>query len=216
MVPYVHTSLDALDVLEIGDDRMVAVRRALGVGSFGINAFLGPTEGHVVIGEHDEVGSSAARHEELYLVLRGRATFTADGTTLDGPVGTILFVGDPTVRRGAIAAEPETLILVIGGAPGEAYRPGVWEFSYVAYGLDARGDQAGADAVLAEGAALHPASARLLYDTACLAARRGDGQVALGHLAAAHVLDPVAVTAWAARDPDLDAIRADPRFPAAG
>lgn len=215
MVPYVHTSLDALEVLEIGEDRMVAVRRALGVSSFGINAFLGPTPGHATIGEHDEVGSSAARHEELYLVVRGRATFTADGATLDGPPGTVLFVGDPTVRRGAVAAEPDTLVLVIGGAPGEVYRPGVWEFSYVAYGLDARADHAGADAVLAEGAVVHPTSARLVFDAACLAARRGDGDVALGHLVAAVALDREAVGEWAAGDPDLDTIRADPRYPLA-
>jgi hypothetical protein len=43
-------------------------------------------------------------HEEVYAVLRGRATFTLDGVELDAPAGTFVRVA-PEVRRRAVASE---------------------------------------------------------------------------------------------------------------
>jgi len=74
------------------------VRRTLGVGAFGINAYVAPNAGDDVVEEHTE---STLRHEEVYVVLSGRATFTLDGETLDAPAGTVVFVEDPLVRRHA-------------------------------------------------------------------------------------------------------------------
>ena len=56
-------------------------------------------------------------HEELYFVLSGRATFTVDGERVDAPAGSLVFVKDPAMRRGAVADEAGTKILAIGGRP---------------------------------------------------------------------------------------------------
>ena len=55
------------------------IRTMLGIESFGINAWRATEAGQEIIGEHDELGDGAGGHEELYLVLAGRATFTIDG-----------------------------------------------------------------------------------------------------------------------------------------
>jgi mannose-6-phosphate isomerase-like protein (cupin superfamily) len=65
--------------------------------------------------------------EELYVVLRGRATFTLDGREVDAPAGTLVHVHDPTVARTAVPAEPDTAVLAISGTPGLDYRVATWE-----------------------------------------------------------------------------------------
>ena len=67
------------------------VRRTLDVGAFGINAYTAPNAGDDVVEEHTE---ETLGHEEVYVVLSGRATFTLDGETLDAPAGTAVFVRD--------------------------------------------------------------------------------------------------------------------------
>jgi hypothetical protein len=76
--------------------------------------------GGTVIREHDERPSG---HQELYLVTAGHATFRVGGEEFDAPQGTILFVRDPAATRGAVAIEPATTVLAVGGRPGAAYRP---------------------------------------------------------------------------------------------
>ena len=49
------------------------LRRTLGVRAFGINAYTAAKAGDEVVEEHTETGLG---HEEIYLVLNGRATFT--------------------------------------------------------------------------------------------------------------------------------------------
>ena len=56
------------------------VRRTLDIGAFGINAYIAPNAGDDVVEEHTE---RSLGHEEAYIVLSGRATFTLDGETLD-------------------------------------------------------------------------------------------------------------------------------------
>src|SRR3954452_5381063 len=68
----------------------VYLRRDLGINSFGVNAFHQAAAGEEVIGEHDELGPGANRHEELYLVVTGSCTFTVDGETVEAPRGTAL------------------------------------------------------------------------------------------------------------------------------
>lgn len=99
------------------------VRHELGVTTHGVNAYTGPAVGDQILDDHDEVREG---HEELYVVLTGRATFTLDGEELDAPAGTLVFVADPAVRRVAHAAEPQTTILCTGGLPG-AFTPSAWE-----------------------------------------------------------------------------------------
>jgi phosphinothricin acetyltransferase len=47
---------------------------------------------------------------------------TVDGEPFDCPEGTSVAIPDPDVPRSAIAVEPATAVLVIGGTPGEALR----------------------------------------------------------------------------------------------
>ncbi len=53
------------------------IRRAMGVTAFGVNAYTGRDAGDEVIEPHDEQGHGSGRHEELYVVLTGRAEFDA-------------------------------------------------------------------------------------------------------------------------------------------
>ena len=52
--------------------------------AFGVNAWVADDEGEDVIGEHTEESTG---HEELYLVVSGRATFTLDDEEVDAPAG---------------------------------------------------------------------------------------------------------------------------------
>jgi hypothetical protein len=88
----------------------VYVRRDAGIGSFGVNAFFQAGKGGIVIGEHDEVGVAASRHEELYVVVSGAATFTIDGEEIGLPQGTAVFVPDVATKRGAIATVAAALV----------------------------------------------------------------------------------------------------------
>src|SRR3712207_1711218 len=76
------------------------VRHHLGVSAFGTNAYVATEAGEVVIEDHDETDYG---HEELYVVLRGRAEFTLDGETVDARAGTLVFLPDPATRRVAVA-----------------------------------------------------------------------------------------------------------------
>ena len=93
------------------------VRRALDIGAFGINAYVAPRAGDDVVEEHTE---SSLGHEEVYVVLSGRATFTLDDETLDAPAGTVVFIRDADVKRHARAEEPDTSVLAVGGRRGGA------------------------------------------------------------------------------------------------
>ena len=103
------------------------VRRTLGVEAFGINAYVAPSVGDDVVEKHTE---STLQHEEVYVVLAGRAAFTLDDETFDAPAGTVVFVRDPEVERSARAEEPGTAVLAVGGRAGEAYSPSAWEFYF--------------------------------------------------------------------------------------
>ena len=74
--------------------------------------------------EHEETETG---HEELYVVLAGRARFELDGARIDGGQGTLVFVEDPHVKRTAYAEEPGTTVLAVGAKRGETFRPSEWE-----------------------------------------------------------------------------------------
>ncbi len=92
------------------------VRSALGTRIVGMGAYTADRPGQVVIEGHTE-SEDGLHHEEIYVVLRGRATFTLDGTELAAPAGTFVAVTDPTVHRRAVAAEPGTAVLALGALP---------------------------------------------------------------------------------------------------
>ena len=106
---------------------MRAVRHHLGIRAFGINLFEAPRAGDEVIETHVETQDSPSRHEELYLVLDGAATFEVDGEAVEAPAGTFVFVPDPASRRGAVAREDATRVLAVGAPRGEGFRVSAWE-----------------------------------------------------------------------------------------
>jgi hypothetical protein len=113
------------------DDRVrwLPVRHYLQIGAFGTNAFSADA-GAVVIEPHDELGGDEGielDQEEMYVVVRGGARFVVDGTTIDAPHGTVVFVPEPSARREATATEDGTLILAVGAPVGEAFRQSQWE-----------------------------------------------------------------------------------------
>jgi mannose-6-phosphate isomerase-like protein (cupin superfamily) len=105
------------------------VRRHFDVQAFGVNGVSG-NAGQVLVAEHherDDPENGTQGHEELFVVVSGRATFTIDGEELDASAGMLVFVRDPAALRSARATEDATSILVIGGRPGVAYSVSPWE-----------------------------------------------------------------------------------------
>src|SRR4051794_25220238 len=205
--------IDDIPAISTGDVGYRLVRRELGIEAFGVNAFTADA-GVQLIEEHDEVGTAAARHQELYVVVAGRARFEIDGTPHDAPAGTLVFVPDPKSQRAATAVEDGTVALVIGGVPGEPFEVSPWEPSAAATGLAQAGDVDAAADLMAKTADTHPKNAAVRYNAACFTALAGRREEALKHLQAAAAIDPANVTKWASGDPDLDPIREDPGFPA--
>ena len=129
----------------------VPMRRDFDINSFGVNAFYQAITGAPVIGEHDELGPGASGHEELYVVIQGGCTFTVGGEEVAAPQGTAIFVRDPAVKRSAETTEGETIVLAVGGRPGEAFRPGPGEAAAGFARLYREGDYEGALAACREG-----------------------------------------------------------------
>ena len=116
MVGYGVAHIDEIEEIDDGRAPMRAVRHHLGITSFGANAWTARQAGDRIINEHDE--SEPDSQEELYLVLRGRASFEVDGEQFDAVAGTFVFVR-PGVKRTAFGAEAGTTIIAVGGVAGK-------------------------------------------------------------------------------------------------
>lgn len=203
--------VDELDRIEL-DEGFVwrPVRRHFGIRAFGVNAYSPSAPGSQIVEEHTE---GSVGHEEIYLVLRGRARFTVDGDEHELGPGQLVFVRDPSLRRGAVALDEDTVVLALGGKPGEAYELSAWEAMFAA--VPAAREERWDEAIRLHEEALeekpdHPA---LLYNLACMEARGGRHLDALLHLRRAVDLE----SKWAdhaAKDSDFAAIRNEPGFPA--
>jgi mannose-6-phosphate isomerase-like protein (cupin superfamily) len=212
--PFETVRLEDLDEIPVTDTLLWRpVRRRLGVEAFGVNAYTARNAGDEIIEEHDETGSGAGHHEELYFVTSGRVTFTVAGEELDAPAGTFVFVRDPSARRHGVAKEAGSTVLAIGGRRGEGFEVSPWEHYFSAIPHAKQGDFTRAAEVTAEGLARHPDNPSLLYNLACFEAQAGHRSEALEHLRRAFDLDPEKIHSWAAQDSDLDSIRADPAYP---
>jgi hypothetical protein len=211
MTRFATASLDELERLDAFGSSGVwrPIRHHFGIEGFGINAYTAAEAGQRVIEEHTELSESGAggRHQELYIVLTGRATFTLDGEERDAPAGTLVFIGEPDVRRGAVAVEADTTVLAIGARPGVAFTVSPWEWSFRALAVG------GAEGlrILDEGAQRFPDNVSLVYDRACLHALDGDRDKALASLAEAIELDERA-REWARDDQDFASLRDAPEF----
>jgi len=111
------------------DPDWTPIRHHFGIRSFGVNAWTGRNPGDHVIERHTELPSDggADSHEELYVVLGGRARFTVDGIAVAAGPGTLVHVPDPASTREAVAEEPDTVVLAIGAQPEAAFAPAPWE-----------------------------------------------------------------------------------------
>lgn len=204
--------LDEIDPIAVVRDTLLwrPVRRTLDIGAFGINAYVAPNAGDDVVEEHEE---STLGHEEVYVVLAGRATFRLDGEELDAPAGTIVFIRDPAVVRHARAAEADTQVLAIGGPRGGVYEPSAWEDFFAATRHRSAGDYDSYLAELEEALSRRPDHPAILYNVARAEMLVGRPEDALAHLRRALDLQPE----WsrlAAEDDDFAALRERPDWPA--
>jgi tetratricopeptide (TPR) repeat protein len=203
--------LDDIDPISVVNGTLLwrPVRRTLDIGAFGINAYVAPNAGDDVVEEHTE---STLRHEEVYVVLTGRATFTLGDETLDAPVGTIVFIRDPEVRRHARAEEPGTSVLAVGGPRDAAYEPSPWEDYFAAERHRSAGDYEAYVAELADALERRPDHPATLFNLACAEALAGRPDDAITHLKRALELKPEWRDA-AAEDDDFATLRDRPDWP---
>ena len=205
-----HLHIDELDRIELDDGfEWRPVRRRFDIRAFGVNAYAPGASGRVVE-EHSE---SELGHQEIYLVLRGRALFTVDGNEHELGPGELVFVRDPSLERGATALDEDTLVLAMGGKPGEPHVVSAWEAMFAAVPAANGGRWDEAIRIHEEALGEQPDHPALLYNLACMEARGGRRLDALLHLQRAIALDEK----WRGRalqDPDFTAIRGEPGFPA--
>ena len=200
------SSLRIADVQPIsvaGGLRWRPIRRTLGIEAFGVNAYTADAAGDEVVESHTE---QTLGHEEVYVVLSGRATFELNGDTLDAPAGTVVFLRDPSTRRHARAVEPGTTVLAVGGKPGEAYTPSAWEWYFEAERFRDPLDPEAALRLMDEANERFPDNAGVVYSTACWLALAGQDDEALETLRRAVELEPRS-REWAASDDDLTSVR---------
>jgi tetratricopeptide (TPR) repeat protein len=209
---YVVGNLQDLTGDESDGRVQINVSRHFGVRAFGTSAYRS-IEGGKLVNEHEETGFriGLSGQEELYVVVSGRATFTVNGEQVEAPAGSLIFVRDPAATRSAVADEPGTIVLALGGKPGEAFLPLPEEFGAAFDAYSAKDYERSLELYqeLLEGD--FPRKAGILFNIACNEALLGRSDDAIEHLRAAIEADEKAVE-LAREDTDLDSIRNDPRF----
>jgi tetratricopeptide (TPR) repeat protein len=192
-----------------GQDGLIwrPVRRYFDIKAFGVNVYTAEEAGQRVIEEHREEGG----HEELYVVLDGRATFMVEGEDHDAPAGTLVHC-PPGTLRGAVAAEPRTTVLGIGAKPGEVFQPSGWEWVFAGVALLDQGDEEGARREIQAGIDANPGAWQGPYNLACVEARLGNRGAALEQLQRAAELDQEVVAKYAPDDEDFATLKDEDRF----
>jgi len=205
---YEVAHIDELEELPINNGEFVwrPIRRRFGITAFGTNAYTGDA-GQRVIEEHSERDN----HQEMYVVLRGRATFRLGDDEVDAPAGTIVFLR-PDTKRGAIAVEDGTAVLAVGAKPGVVFEPSLWEDVFAANAYADKGDLDRARQLMADLVEQNPDAWQGFFNAACLEARLGDRDRAMEHFERALELEPEKAREFAKTDSDFDSIRDDPRF----
>jgi uncharacterized cupin superfamily protein len=93
------------------DDRFVALRRQLGVSSFGINQMV------LQPGQRGRIHRHRLQ-EEVYVVLEGRLTLFIEGDETEAGEGELIRVA-PALRRQLVNRGPGRLVLLALGGHGE-------------------------------------------------------------------------------------------------
>jgi tetratricopeptide (TPR) repeat protein len=208
---YAVKHLDEIDELGYSGSRLRPVRLELGITAFGVNAWTAHAQGDRLMPEHDETNGTSP--EELYVVIRGRATFELDGERVAAPAGTFVFV-PPGVKRTAFAEEPETSVLAVGATPGRPYQPGAWELWAEPYQAGDYAEAANRVRALVDArpeSGEQPQNGVLFYNLACFESMSGRRADALEHLRQALTLSED-MRELAKSDSDLDSIRDEPGF----
>jgi uncharacterized cupin superfamily protein len=102
--------------------RWQALNSALGVTTLGVNAII-MEPGEQADIEHDEASSG---HQEVYVVVSGRAAFRLGRQEVEAGPGDVVAVADPAETRGYRALEPGTRIVCFGAGPGADDDYGAW------------------------------------------------------------------------------------------
>ena len=210
MSGYETATLDELERLPVDPDEGLMwrpVRRHFGIRAFGANAYTAEKAGDRVVEEHSEATN---KHEELYFVARGRATFTVDGDEVDAPAGTFVFV-QPDTRRGAVAEEAGTTVLAVGGRAGKAFETSAWEGAFAAFAYQRIGETERAIATMEESYESDPEHWAANYNYACMLALHGRGDEAIAKLERA-VERNAEAKELARGDKDFASVQDDPRF----
>jgi tetratricopeptide (TPR) repeat protein len=202
--------IDELELYPIeGQDGLTwrPVRRHFDIQAFGVNAYSAEQAGQRVVEEHREEGG----HEELYVVVSGRALFMVDGTEHDAPAGTLVHC-PPGTPRGAVAAEAGTTVLGIGAKPGEVFKPSGWEWTFAGMSLLNQGQEEAARREFEAGLEAYPDAWQGYYNLACAEARLGNRDEALKQLRRAAELDQAVVSKYAPDDEDFASLKDDEEF----
>lgn len=206
---YALAQLDEIEEIDDGRCPFRPVRDHFGITTFGATAMTARADGERLINEHSEDEPDCS--EELYLVLRGHATFELDGQSRDAPTGTFVHVA-PGVTRTAFAREAGTTVLAIGAGPeGKPYQPGGWERFAPLLALYEAGEYEQAADRAQELLADDPPYATAHYNTACFEALAGRTDAAMPHLRRAVELMP-SLADLARADDDLAALRDQAAF----
>jgi tetratricopeptide (TPR) repeat protein len=204
--------VDELQAIEMPDGFVWRpVRRHFGIRAFGVNAYSALEAGGQIVEEHTE---DTLGHEEIYFVLRGRARFTIDANEHELGPGQLVFVRDPSLKRSAVALDDDTVVLALGGKPGEPHTVSAWEAMFAAVPASRAEDWDEAIRIHQEALEEQPEHGALLYNLACMEARGGRRLDALLHLQRAVQLEPKWAE-YASKDSDFAAIRSEPGFPGA-
>ena len=132
---------------------------------------------------------------------------------MDAPAGTIVFIRDHEVRRGAVSEEEGTIVFAVGGFPGRPFEVSAWEAFFAA--IPATREERWDEAIAIHEAGLRekPGHPSVLFNLARVEARAGRRLDALSHLQDAVRRDPT-LAERAARTSDFAAIQREPGFPA--
>jgi tetratricopeptide (TPR) repeat protein len=187
----------------------VPVRRRLGIGAFGTNAYRATRAGEPVIEDHVE----SPGQEELYIVVRGRAEFSVGDDSFEAAAGTVVFLPQPDARRRAVALEDGTAVLAVGGWRDRPYHSLPWEPIYLAQESIRNRDWAAAAETLEREAGEHLDTAIVQFRLACCHARLGRHDVALRELRRAIEINP-SMRERADDDEDLASLRGLAGWPA--
>jgi mannose-6-phosphate isomerase-like protein (cupin superfamily) len=204
---YTILTLDDLDTASYRESTLIPVRHALDFRAAGVNAWTADA-GDQLIPPHAEDSGN----EELYVVVRGRATFTIGEEEADATAGTLAFV-PAEVFRTALAAEDGTIVLVVGATVGRVFEAGGWDSFALADTYRQAGRFDDARKIMEQRIAQEPDHWAAHYNAACLEALGGNADAAFKHLRRAKELDTRGESAeYLREDSDLDSLRDDPRF----